>query len=119
MENEFSGLEINKCLIYSRDESSIGGKYDKTVTIEKSVVKELKVLSQKHQITYFELLISVYNILIHRLSREKDIVIGFPYANRSDKTNNILGFFPQQLQKLVILIIMILLLVILLLRLQR
>ena len=91
--NEFSGLEINKCLIYSRDESSIGGKYDKTVTIEKSVVKELKVLSQKHQITYFELLISVYNILIHRLSREKDIVIGFPYANRSDKTNNILVFF--------------------------
>lgn len=91
--NEFSGLEINKYLLYSRDESSICVDCDRTDKIEKGTVKELKALSHKYQITYFELLISVYNILIHRLSREKDIVIGFPYANRFDKTNDILGFF--------------------------
>jgi len=60
--------------------------------------KALYELAKKQGITLFMLLITIYNILLAKLSRQDDIVIGIPIAGRRHSDlENIIGMFVNTL----------------------
>jgi amino acid adenylation domain-containing protein len=62
------------------------------------IVDKLGELAQREGMTLFMLLNASYAILLGRYSRQEDVVIGFPIANRQYKElEGILGFFVNML----------------------
>lgn len=63
-----------------------------------SLTKKIKQFCDTHNVTLFMLLISAFSILISRYSKQNDIAIGTPIANRTRKeVENIVGFFTNTL----------------------
>ncbi len=59
---------------------------------------QLRKLSQQTQTTLFMALAAVFNVLLHRYSRQDDICIGYPVANRNrTETEGLIGFFVNTL----------------------
>ncbi len=60
--------------------------------------RQLIELSQRANTTPFVLLLSVFNILLHRYSRQTDILIGTPFTNRDQtELEKLIGFFNDTL----------------------
>jgi amino acid adenylation domain-containing protein len=58
----------------------------------------LKDLSRKEDVTLFMILLAALYTLLHRYTRQNDIVIGFPIANRNRaEIENLIGFFVNTL----------------------
>ncbi len=54
----------------------------------------LRTLANREKITFFMVMCAAYAVLLARYSRQEDIIIGIPMANRSSKgLENILGYF--------------------------
>ncbi|MEO8378442.1 MAG: amino acid adenylation domain-containing protein, partial [Acidobacteriota bacterium] len=71
-----------------------------TVPVELSpeLTANLRELSQRHGVTLFMTLLSVWGSLLSRLSGQDDIVIGTPVANRQRReVENLIGFFVNML----------------------
>ncbi len=67
-------------------------------TIEPYVTRQLKQLSQQEETTLFMTLLAAFGILLARYSGQKDVVIGFPIANRTRvESENVFGFFVNML----------------------
>ncbi|MBW8846503.1 MAG: amino acid adenylation domain-containing protein [Burkholderiales bacterium] len=59
-----------------------------------ALLEGLKALGRAHESTLYMTLLSVWAVLLHRYSRQTDIAIGTPLANRNrPEVENLIGFF--------------------------
>jgi len=66
--------------------------------IEKYKKEQLQAIAQKEEATLFMVLLSVYNILLNKLSQQEDIVVGVPIAGRRQaELHQIIGVFVNTL----------------------
>ena len=67
-----------------------------TQTYSKDVSKKLLALSKELETTPYVLMLSIYYVLLQRISRQTDILIGSPVTNRDQKIlENLIGFFNE------------------------
>jgi len=75
---------------------SKGGYYSES--LEESVVVKLEALAKKYNVTLFMLIHSALALCISKFSDEDDIVIGTPFANRTNRQlEPLIGFFVNTL----------------------
>ncbi|KAB2836946.1 MAG: amino acid adenylation domain-containing protein, partial [Caedimonadaceae bacterium] len=79
-----------------RELSYNGGVY--TSTLSKSLTEQLHLLAQENQASLFMTLLAIFQVLLYRYTRQQDIVVGSPIANRHHKeTEDLIGFFVNTL----------------------
>ncbi|MBD2410053.1 non-ribosomal peptide synthetase [Nostoc calcicola FACHB-389] len=62
------------------------------------LTEKLKIVSQKHGVTLFMTLLTAFNILLSRYSRQEDLCVGTAIANRTHSyTEGLIGFFVNTL----------------------
>ena len=62
------------------------------------VMNDLRTLSQREGVTPFMTLLAAFQVLLHRYSREDDIVVGVPVANRGrPEIERLIGYFVNML----------------------
>ena len=67
-------------------------------SIGRDVYQRLADLAQNTNTTMFMVMFAAISCLLHRYSRQEDVVIGTPIANRHYKeTENLIGFFANTL----------------------
>ncbi len=63
-------------------------------SIDAGCVQKLNTLAQHHSVTLFVVLLAAFNILLARYSRQDDILVGSPIANRHhQKLESLIGYF--------------------------
>ncbi|WP_420643178.1 non-ribosomal peptide synthetase [Candidatus Leptofilum sp.] len=68
------------------------------LTIDPALVEAMKQVSQRAGTTLFMTLFAAFNVLLHRYSRQEDIVVGSPIANRTRaEIEGLIGFFVNTL----------------------
>ncbi|MHC5597800.1 MAG: amino acid adenylation domain-containing protein [Nostoc sp.] len=73
-----------------------GGREEYRLSNE--LTQRLKVLSQKHGVSLFMTLLTAFNILLSRYSRQEDLCVGSAIANRTHSyTEGLIGFFVNTL----------------------
>ena len=66
--------------------------------IDQTLYEELKRVSQQTGTTLFMTLLAAFNVLLYRYSRQEDIVVGSPIANRTRaEMEGLIGFFVNTL----------------------
>lgn len=76
--------------------SNNGSRYRFSLTREQSA--KIKFLGRKKAATSFMTLLAAYNVLLHKFSGNKDLVVGSPIAGRPDvDLENIIGMFVNVL----------------------
>ena len=74
------------------EQSYRGAQLD--VALDAQLGPALKQLAQQHNVTLFMLLLASFQTLLHRYSRQNDIRVGVPVANRNRmETERLIGFF--------------------------
>ncbi|KAF9971928.1 hypothetical protein BGZ75_001701, partial [Mortierella antarctica] len=69
-----------------------------SIEFDPQVTTALKQLSQQHGVTLFMTILSMWSILLSRLSGQEDVVIGIPSANRiRPEFEPLIGFFVNTL----------------------
>ncbi|HEU4511146.1 MAG TPA: amino acid adenylation domain-containing protein [Pyrinomonadaceae bacterium] len=69
-----------------------------TITISSEVLTKLKQLSREEGVTLFMTLLAAFKTLLWRYSRQEDIVVGTPIANRTTaEVEDLIGFFVNTL----------------------
>ncbi len=67
-------------------------------TLSQALSQALKVLSQREQVTLFTTLLAAFKALLYRYSKQEDIIVGTPIANRQRvELENLIGFFANTL----------------------
>jgi amino acid adenylation domain-containing protein/non-ribosomal peptide synthase protein (TIGR01720 family) len=62
------------------------------------VISSLEILAAKEGVTFFMLTLAVYQVLLFRYSRQTDIIVGSPCANRTrSEVQNLIGCFINTL----------------------
>ncbi|WP_436937872.1 condensation domain-containing protein [Staphylococcus xylosus] len=80
---------------YKRPEiQSFNGNY-KNFQIDNDIVKSLKNLYPNTSL--FLIFLSAFQILLHKLSQDSDIIIGIPLAGRDQKSKDVVGHFVNTL----------------------
>jgi amino acid adenylation domain-containing protein len=70
----------------------------RSLFLPKTLIKDLKVLSQQQGVTLFITLLTVYKVLLYRYTGQEDILVGTPVANRNQiETENLIGYFVNTL----------------------
>lgn len=70
----------------------------KTVQIQNDTVQKLKELSRCEEVTLFMVFLSAFSVLLNRLSRQEDLIIGTPIAGRTrTETEPLIGCFVNTL----------------------
>ncbi len=70
----------------------------KSLTLSKELSGMLKALSRREGVTLFMLLLAAFDVVIHYLTGQDDIVIGTNVANRNRiEVEGLIGFFVNQL----------------------
>ncbi len=73
-----------------------GGR--KAVQIQNDTVQKLKELSRREEVTLFMVFLSAFSVLLNRLSRQEDLIIGTPIAGRTHtETEPLIGCFVNTL----------------------
>jgi amino acid adenylation domain-containing protein len=66
--------------------------------LPKPLAESLRALSQREGATLFMTLLAAFNLLLHRYTHQKDIVLGTPIAGRNRaETEGLIGFFVNTL----------------------
>jgi len=66
----------------------------RTYLLSNELARELKQLSKRESVTLFMLLLAGFQTLLHRYSKQEDIVVGTDIANRNrSEIENLIGFF--------------------------
>src|SRR5262249_21657108 len=66
--------------------------------VAKPTAEALNQLSQRQGVTLFMTLLAAYQVLLARYTRQEDIVVGIPIANRNRKElEGLIGFFVNSL----------------------
>ncbi len=67
-------------------------------TLPVDLVDDIKRVSHEHGATVFMGLLSAFNVLLYRYSRQTDVLVGSPIANRTQRqTEDLIGFFVNTL----------------------
>ncbi|MCP3999617.1 MAG: non-ribosomal peptide synthetase, partial [Gammaproteobacteria bacterium] len=67
-------------------------------TLSLELTKGIKQLSKQHGVTVFMTLLAAFKVLLYRYSRQTDLVVGSPIANRTQhQTEDLIGFFVNTL----------------------
>ncbi len=72
----------------------------KTISIkaDKALTQKIKELSRQHNVTPFMTLLAAFQVLLHRYSRQNEILVGSPIANRNrSETEKLIGFFVNNI----------------------
>jgi amino acid adenylation domain-containing protein len=70
----------------------------RSFVLAKDLAKSLLALTRKEDVTLFMALLTVFYILLHRYTRQQDIVVGTPMAGRNQsETEGLIGFFINTL----------------------
>ncbi|TAE53785.1 MAG: amino acid adenylation domain-containing protein, partial [Nostocales cyanobacterium] len=78
-------------------QQSYQGKHEEYY-LSKELTQQLKKLSQEQGVTLFMTLLTAFNILLSRYSRQEDLCVGSGIANRTHQdTENLIGFFVNTL----------------------
>ena len=65
-----------------------------SLTLSKSLTETLKILSYQEGVTLFMTLLAAFKILLHRYSRQEEIIVGTPIAGRNQvETEALIGCF--------------------------
>ncbi|QDL09671.1 non-ribosomal peptide synthetase [Brasilonema octagenarum UFV-E1] len=73
-----------------------GGREEYRLSNE--LTEKLKIVSQKHGVSLFMTLLTAFNILLSRYSRQEDLCVGTAIANRTHSyTEGLIGFFVNTL----------------------
>ena len=73
-----------------------GGREEYRLSNE--LTQKLKIISQKHGVSLFMTLLTAFNILLSRYSRQEDLCVGSAIANRThSNTEGLIGFFVNTL----------------------
>uniref|UniRef100_UPI004047ACA5 amino acid adenylation domain-containing protein n=2 Tax=Orrella sp. TaxID=1921583 RepID=UPI004047ACA5 len=68
------------------------------IHLDEAVSKGVQLLARAHETTAFGVLVALYGALLSRLSRQDDVVIGFPVAGRgTTQVEDLVGFFVNTL----------------------
>ncbi|MFE5437441.1 condensation domain-containing protein, partial [Bacillus cereus] len=74
----------------------LGGR--KIVQIQNDAVQKLKELSHREEVTLFMVFLSAFSVLLSRLSRQEDLIVGTPIAGRTHtETEPLIGCFVNKL----------------------
>ncbi|BAZ54100.1 amino acid adenylation domain-containing protein [Nostoc sp. NIES-4103] len=66
--------------------------------ISKSLTEKLKDLSQQEGVTLFMTLLAAFKVLLYRYTKQEDIIVGTPIANRNrSEIEGLIGFFVNTL----------------------
>ncbi|MEM7134559.1 MAG: amino acid adenylation domain-containing protein [Chloroflexota bacterium] len=69
-----------------------------TFELDADLTTKLNQLAQSHEATLFMVLMAAFNVLLARYTREEDIVVGSPIANRNHaEIESLIGFFVNTL----------------------
>jgi amino acid adenylation domain-containing protein len=69
-----------------------------SLTLPASLTQELRALSCRENCTLFATLLAAFNVLLHRMSGQSDVVVGADVANRNrSEIEGLIGFFVNQL----------------------
>ncbi|HEU0253085.1 MAG TPA: amino acid adenylation domain-containing protein, partial [Pyrinomonadaceae bacterium] len=69
-----------------------------SVLLDKDLTQKLRELSQSEGATLFMTLLAAFQILLYRYTRQNDILVGSPIANRNPvETEQLIGFFANTL----------------------
>ncbi|WP_240517562.1 non-ribosomal peptide synthetase [Bacillus pseudomycoides] len=67
-------------------------------TLESDLVKKVKELTKKYEVSDYMFMMAVFNLMLHRYSGQEDILVGSPIANRHyPNLSNIIGFFVNSM----------------------
>lgn len=77
--------------------SEVQGEHQ-TFILSNEIWSELKQFSQEHNVTPAIILLATFEILLYRISQQKDIIIGFPTFGRfHSQVESLIGFFAYPL----------------------
>jgi Condensation domain len=77
-------------------QSHRGGR--QTIELAKELTEGLKALSRKEGVTLFMTLLAAFQTLLYRYTKQEDIVVGSPIANRNrTEIEGLIGFFVNTL----------------------
>ena len=77
-------------------QSHVGGR--RTVTLDADLLADLTSLSRREGVTLFMTLLAAFDVLLHRVTGQPDIVVGSPIAGRTRaETEPLVGFFVNTL----------------------
>jgi len=69
-----------------------------TLSLPEELVRELKALSRREGVTLFMTLLAAFKTLLHRYTKQSDLVVGTPVSGRTQcETENLIGFFVNTL----------------------
>lgn len=89
-------LKLPASKVQSEDPSYRGGV--SYFLLDQNLTDDLKALSRSEGVTLFMTLLAAFQILLHRHSKQEDLVIGTDVANRFPvETEKLIGFFVNQL----------------------
>jgi amino acid adenylation domain-containing protein len=93
---ELSTLELPTDKPRPKQPSYQGGR--ETLHLSAELTQGLKTLSQRQNVTLFMTLLAAFQLLLHRYSRQDDIVVGTAIAGRNQQEiENLIGFFVNTL----------------------
>ncbi|MGZ4106881.1 MAG: condensation domain-containing protein, partial [Tumebacillaceae bacterium] len=83
---------------HSRPEFPVNKGLYQWFVIPTAVVAKLQAFSQQEMATLFMTMLATYNVLLHRYSKQEDILVGTPVSNRNrSEVENVIGNFVNTL----------------------
>ncbi len=96
LENAKTILELPTDKPRTQLQTSLGKKY--SFTLSPTLSNNLKSLSQQEGVTLFMTLLAAFNILLYHYTKQEDILVGSPIANRNrSELEGLIGFFVNTL----------------------
>lgn len=90
--------KINLNYDYERNARNSGHGGREHFIVDKGINQQLRLISRNAQVTEFTSYISAFTILLNKLSKDTDICIGIPSANRPNSIlEKLIGFFVNSL----------------------
>nr|WP_228014423.1 non-ribosomal peptide synthetase [Fortiea sp. LEGE XX443] len=96
LENAKTILELPTDKPRTQLQTSVGKKH--SLTLSPTLSNNLKSLSQQERVTLFMTLLAAFNTLLYYYTKQEDILVGSPIANRNrSELEGLIGFFVNTL----------------------
>ncbi|MDB6037006.1 MAG: amino acid adenylation enzyme/thioester reductase family protein, partial [Verrucomicrobiales bacterium] len=96
LEGHAPGLDLSTDRPRGMVQSSRGASRSRSLKPE--LAQAVERISREEQATPFMTLLAVFNVLLHRYTRQNDLVVGSPISGRTRlETENLIGFFVNTL----------------------
>lgn len=93
----FNGLELKEINELRNDQGKLVGESTRFI-LDEDASNKVQSYIKKYEITDFSFFTSIYTVFLHKLTSQKEIVIGIPVANRPRKEfKNVMGYFVNTL----------------------